>query len=88
MLGLCQEVLMTPNIGDTIRHHVSREVRCLDRLYLLSAPRSTNSMRALLHASSRGLTLVKRLDRAAFTGGVWYYLGTEMNALAHGGCSP
>ena len=25
---------MTPNITDIIRHHVSLEVRCLDRLYL------------------------------------------------------
>src|SRR5262249_41154259 len=25
---------MTPNIADIIRHHVSLEVRCLDRLYL------------------------------------------------------
>jgi hypothetical protein len=25
---------MTPNIADIIRHHVSREVRCIDRLYL------------------------------------------------------
>ena len=32
--NLCQEVLMTPNIADIIRHHVSLEVRCLDRIYL------------------------------------------------------
>ena len=25
---------MTPNIADTIRHHVSLEVRCIDRIYL------------------------------------------------------
>ena len=25
---------MTPNIADIIRHHVSLEVRCIDRLYL------------------------------------------------------
>ena len=25
---------MTPNIADIIRHHVSLEVRCLDRIYL------------------------------------------------------
>jgi len=25
---------MTPNIADLIRHHVSLEVHCLDRLYL------------------------------------------------------
>ena len=25
---------MTPNIADVIRHHVSLEVRCIDRLYL------------------------------------------------------
>src|SRR3954469_14615424 len=30
----CQEVLMTPNVADIIRHHVSLEVRCIDRLYL------------------------------------------------------
>src|SRR4051812_24253011 len=30
----CQEVLMTPNIADIIRHHVSLEVRCIDRVYL------------------------------------------------------
>src|SRR5438874_378088 len=32
--NLCQEVLMTPNIADIIRHHVSLEVRCIDRVYL------------------------------------------------------
>src|SRR5262249_23211159 len=32
--NLWQEVPMTPNIADIIRHHVSLEVRCLDRLYL------------------------------------------------------
>src|SRR5437762_11953434 len=32
--NLYQEVLMTPNIADTIRHHVSLEVRCIDRVYL------------------------------------------------------
>jgi hypothetical protein len=32
--NLCQEVSMTPNIADIIRHHVSLEVRCIDRLYL------------------------------------------------------
>jgi hypothetical protein len=32
--NLCQEVPMTPNIADIIRHHVSLEVRCIDRLYL------------------------------------------------------
>src|SRR5712691_6067167 len=32
--NLCQEVLMTPNIADIIRHHVSLEVRCIDRIYL------------------------------------------------------
>jgi hypothetical protein len=31
---LWQEVLMTPNIADIIRHHVSLEVRCIDRVYL------------------------------------------------------
>lgn len=25
---------MTPNIADMIRHHVSLEVRCIDRIYL------------------------------------------------------
>ena len=30
----CQEVPRTPNIADIIRHHVSLEVRCIDRLYL------------------------------------------------------
>src|ERR1700730_274076 len=29
-----REGLMTPNIADIILHHVSLEVRCLDRLYL------------------------------------------------------
>src|SRR5215471_8843686 len=29
-----KEVSMTPNIADIIRHHVSLEVRCIDRLYL------------------------------------------------------
>jgi hypothetical protein len=29
-----QEVSMTPNIADIIRHHVSLEVRCIDRLYV------------------------------------------------------
>lgn len=29
-----KEGLMTPNIADIIRHHVSLEVRCIDRLYL------------------------------------------------------
>jgi hypothetical protein len=32
--NLWQEVLMTPNIADIIRHHVSLEVRCIDRIYL------------------------------------------------------
>src|SRR5215831_2859576 len=32
--NLYQEVSMTPNIADIIRHHVSLEVRCIDRLYL------------------------------------------------------
>ncbi|HYU80547.1 MAG TPA: hypothetical protein VEK56_16270 [Vicinamibacterales bacterium] len=31
---LWQEVLMMPNIADIIRHHVSLEVRCIDRIYL------------------------------------------------------
>src|SRR3982074_2199691 len=31
---LCQEVPMIPNIADIIRHHVSLEVRCIDRPYL------------------------------------------------------
>jgi hypothetical protein len=31
---LSQEVPMTPNIAHIIRHHVSLEVRCIDRLYL------------------------------------------------------
>jgi hypothetical protein len=35
IIGLpAKEVAMTPNITDIIRHHVSLEVRCLDRLYL------------------------------------------------------
>src|SRR6266851_2508093 len=29
-----KEVRMTPNIAGIIRHHVSLEVRCIDRLYL------------------------------------------------------
>src|SRR5947209_18858643 len=29
-----KEGSMTPNIADIIRHHVSLEVRCIDRLYL------------------------------------------------------
>src|SRR5947209_16138180 len=29
-----KECSMTPNIADIIRHHVSLEVRCIDRLYL------------------------------------------------------
>jgi len=29
-----KEDRMTPNIADIIRHHVSLEVRCIDRLYL------------------------------------------------------
>src|SRR5713101_5768099 len=29
-----KEVRMTPNISDIIRHHVSLEVRCIDRVYL------------------------------------------------------
>src|SRR6266852_50487 len=29
-----KEVRMTPNIADIIRHHVSLEVRCIDRVYL------------------------------------------------------
>src|SRR5437667_9559808 len=29
-----KEVSMTPNIADIIRHHVSLEVRCIDRLYV------------------------------------------------------
>src|SRR6266487_942384 len=29
-----KEVSMTPNIADIIRHHVSLEVRCIDRMYL------------------------------------------------------
>src|SRR5439155_1211101 len=29
-----KEGLMTPNIADIIRHHVSLEVRCIDRLFL------------------------------------------------------
>jgi len=34
-IGLpAKEVSMTPNIADIIRHHVSLEVRCIDRLYL------------------------------------------------------
>src|SRR6266571_6985151 len=32
--NLCKEGLMTPNIADIIRHHVSLEVRCIDRVYL------------------------------------------------------
>src|SRR5262245_42049070 len=32
--NLCQEVPMTPNIADNIRHHISLEVRCIDRVYL------------------------------------------------------
>jgi hypothetical protein len=32
--NLCREVLMTPNIADIIHHHVSLEVRCIDRIYL------------------------------------------------------
>ena len=32
--NLYQEVSMIPNIADIIRHHVSLEVRCIDRLYL------------------------------------------------------
>src|SRR6202162_1641180 len=31
-----KEVRMTPNIADIIRHHVSLEVRCIDRVYLLA----------------------------------------------------
>jgi len=35
LIGLpVKEVSITPNIADTIRHQVSLEVRCLDRLYL------------------------------------------------------
>src|SRR5262249_12420326 len=35
LIGLpAKEVLMTPNIADIIRHHVSLEVRCIDRVYL------------------------------------------------------
>jgi hypothetical protein len=35
LIGLpAKEVSMTPNIADIIRHHVSLEVRCLDRVYL------------------------------------------------------
>src|SRR2546429_3681676 len=34
-IGLpAKEVSMTPNIADIIRHHISLEVRCIDRLYL------------------------------------------------------
>jgi hypothetical protein len=34
-MGLpAKEVSMTPNIADIIRHHVSLEVRCIDRIYL------------------------------------------------------
>jgi hypothetical protein len=29
-----KEVRMTPNIADIIRHHVSLELRCIDRVYL------------------------------------------------------
>src|SRR5216684_9422032 len=29
-----KEVRMTPNIAGIIRHHVSLEVRCIDRVYL------------------------------------------------------
>src|SRR5947209_15306256 len=31
---LAKEVSMTPNTADIIRHHVSLEVRCIDRVYL------------------------------------------------------
>src|ERR1700693_525182 len=31
---LAKKVSMTPNIADIIRHHVSLEVRCIDRVYL------------------------------------------------------
>src|SRR5713226_2751451 len=35
LIGLpAKEVSMTPNIADIIRHHVSLEVRCVDRLYV------------------------------------------------------
>src|SRR5262244_2999327 len=35
LIGLpAKEVSMKPNIADIIRHHVSLEVRCIDRVYL------------------------------------------------------
>ena len=47
---------MTPNIADIIRHHVSLEVRCIDRLYL-------HALHAQAADVRRPLLLPARLSR-------------------------
>jgi RHS repeat-associated protein len=54
----------------------------------LTYPQKSSNFRDLIKNSRWWTTISEAAGPAVFTAGVWYCLGKEMNALAHGECRP